>query len=79
MFANSVAKSGILSRDLGIFWSSWDFFGIFIFKSQSRDFFGIFWEREFEILKFIWNLGIDFLVNLKGVNLYDFLANFGLL
>ena len=27
---DSVAKSGILSRDLGIFLSSWDFIGIFI-------------------------------------------------
>ena len=39
---NSVAKSGILSRDLGIFLSSWDFFVIFILKSESRDFWGIF-------------------------------------
>ena len=29
---NSVAKSGILSRDLGIF-LSWDFIGIFISKT----------------------------------------------
>ena len=38
----SVAKSRILSRDLGIFYISWDVFGIFILKIQSRDFFGIF-------------------------------------
>ena len=29
----SVAKSRILSRDLGIFLSSWDFIGIFISKT----------------------------------------------
>ena len=38
----SVAKSGILSRDLGIFYISWDVFGILILKIQTRDFFGIF-------------------------------------
>ena len=49
----SVAKSGILSRDLGIFLSSWDFIGIFILKTESRDFFGIFENPKFEIWKSI--------------------------
>jgi hypothetical protein len=46
---NSVAKSGILSRDVGIFLGSWDFFLIFILKSQSRDFFGIVEKGKFEV------------------------------
>jgi hypothetical protein len=54
----SVAKSGILSRDLGIFWSSWDFLGIFIWKSQSRDFLGIFQKGKFDCLE------MDFFVKL---------------
>ena len=29
-------------RDLAIFEISWDVFGIFIFKTQTRDFFGLF-------------------------------------
>ena len=39
---NSVAKSVILSRNLGIFRSSRDSFRIFILESQSRDFGGDF-------------------------------------
>ena len=46
----SVAKSGILSRNLGILLSSWDVFGIFISKSQCRDFFGIF-EKSIFLVK----------------------------
>ena len=49
-YCNSVAKSGILSRNLGILLSSWDVFGIFISKSQCRDFFGIF-EKSIFLIK----------------------------
>jgi hypothetical protein len=52
--------------------------GFLFLKVNLGIFLGFFEKGKFEILKFIWNLGIDFLVNLKGVNLYDFLANFGL-
>ena len=34
---------------LGIFLSSWDFIGIFISKTQSRDFFGIFENVKLEM------------------------------
>ena len=53
-FSINVAKSGILSGDLGIFWNSWDSFGIFILKSQYLDFLVDFWERE------VWNLEFSF-------------------
>ena len=54
-----VAKSGILSRDLGIFYISWDVFGILILKIQSRDFLGFFRIR-------VLNLVIKFLVKLAS-------------
>jgi hypothetical protein len=45
----SVAKSGILSRDLGIFWSSWDFYFFLFLKVNLGIFFGFFEKGKFEI------------------------------
>jgi hypothetical protein len=56
-YAISVAKTGILSRDLGILWSGWDFF-FFYFEKSISGFFFDFLEREVQSLE------IDFLVKL---------------
>jgi hypothetical protein len=44
---SNAAKSGIVSRDLGIFWNSLGFF--FILKSQSRNFLEIIEKGKFEV------------------------------